>query len=156
MAGAFKIKTLGFDEISRWLQHVSDNLTTKDLMQHIGAVAEAFTITRTLKGIDVDGNSFEIYSAEYARMKGVARNAVNLKSTGEMLASMVSVVNSDHTTVIVGFDPGFAKFKAIIHNNGKSSKHIPKREFMGLQDKELQVINQIILKHIESLIEGRF
>lgn len=154
MAGEFIVKTHGFNPILKWLDNMEANLTTQELMKSIGVVAKNFVIKRTLSGKDVNGASFKIYSIQYARMKGVSRSPVNLRSTGQMLASMTTIVSSDNTVVIVGFDSGEGRLKAIIHTTGAGNN--PERDFLGLNLKELNVINNMILQHIENLIEGRF
>ena len=83
---------------------------------------------RTENGKDVNGQSFERYSEDWAKKKGVSRDSVDLLLTGSMLGSM-QVVRATKNTVTIGFNGQKNNNKAFNHNEGET---VPRREFLGL------------------------
>jgi hypothetical protein len=96
-------------------------------------------IERTLSGIDRDGIKFKSYSKSYINsdiFKIYAKNPseVNLKLTGEMLASLTTT-NTDAliTVELLGEEN---KAKAHGHKYGLGKKKV-RRDFLGLPESEL-------------------
>ncbi len=89
---------------------------------------------RTLQGIDRNGNPFKGYSKEYAQslvFKIYAKTSkVNMKLTGEMLASMI-VAGTDRHYVTIEFIDDKNKNKAHGHVTGRLGKSVV-RDFFGL------------------------
>lgn len=110
---------------------------------------------RTRRGVGPDGEQYQPYSENYARRKkGGATTPVTLTDTGEMLGSMQVIEGGRATAeasirstavrgasgrfeslrdqkVVIGFPPGDAAMKAIVHHEGRG---VPRRPFMGLED----------------------
>lgn len=103
---------------------------------------------RTLKGIDKDNEKFHKYSKAYAgslnfKLAGKSKSNVNLKLSGDMLASL-AVLSHSAGSVMVGFENGTTE-------NGKADGNIrgtyghptpigPGRDFLGLPKKEIDAI----------------
>lgn len=113
----------------------------------IGEEIIDYIIERTLKGKDKDNNKFKSYSKSYIKsldfkLGGKRRSPVNLKLSGDMLAS-IKVLSHKKGEVTVGFD------KSDTENNGKAEGNIlgtygqktstgKKRDFLGISDTDLR------------------
>lgn len=102
---------------------------------------------RTLQGIDRNGNPFKGYSKEYAEslvFKIYAKSSkVNMKLTGEMLASMV-VAGMDRHYVTIEFIDDKNKNKAHGHVTGRLGKSVI-RDFFGLpRAVEIELLKETI------------
>jgi hypothetical protein len=79
-------------------------LTTKELMTEIGLLAREMIVRRTAAGKDADGQSFQPYSAAYAKRKAeeLGTSQVNLQVSGRMLNAL-TIVEVTETSVTLGF-----------------------------------------------------
>jgi len=103
-------------------------------------------VERTDQGKDKNGNSFAEYSPEYKnsidfKNAGKSKNALpNLQLSGDMLAAL-KVLDSTKNYITVGFEKGSdenGKADGNIRGTyGKPSPVGPKRDFLGISDKEL-------------------
>lgn len=100
-------------------------------------------VDRTLKGQDINGKDFEIYSKEYAEKKGVTRDSVDLVMEGDMLNSFdQSVERKNIIKVAVG--KGVDTLKAFNHCTGDT---LPVRNFFGIvKDNEIRRIAKEVNK----------
>jgi hypothetical protein len=92
---------------------------------------------RTLNGDDINGETFEPYSEEYARKKGVSVDSVDLFLTGNMLDAM-DITNQTPETVTIGIKGGEDALKSFAHNTGDGKAK--KREFFGITKYEAERI----------------
>lgn len=105
-------------------------------------------VERTLKGVDRNGLQFAAYSKSYRnsdvfKIYNKNSNDVNLKLTGEMLASLATKGNGPLISVeLLGSEN---KAKAHGHVFGLGKKRV-RRDFLGLPDDEL---NELMVQAIE-------
>lgn len=80
-------------------------LTTRELMKEIGLLARERIVRRTISGRDEDDQSFEPYSAAYAKRKAeeLGGGGVNLQVSGAMLNAIVITELTDDS-VTLGFN----------------------------------------------------
>lgn len=102
---------------------------------------------RTLQGKDKNGEAFAKYSKAYTdsinfKIAGKSKSQVNLKLSGDMLDSIKILKNS--TKVEIGFEKGSTENGKADGNirgtYGQSSPVGPERDFLGISDRELQLI----------------
>jgi hypothetical protein len=96
---------------------------------------------RTESSRDVNGKIFPKYSKAYKDSLAFAAagksNAVNMTLTGDMLGS-IQIESADANKMVVGFGSDETEnAKAFNHNTGDT---VPKREFFGWTDAELNSI----------------
>lgn len=87
---------------------------------------------RTLRGKDIDGNDFRMYSKEYAKSKGVSRNSVDLVLEGDMLNSFQESIVSKNV-IKIKVEEGVNTLKSYNHNVGDT---LPKRTYFGFKSQE--------------------
>jgi hypothetical protein len=97
---------------------------------------------RTLEGKDINGKKFKQYSEDYAKLKGVDVNNVDLFLVGEMLGSIGRRTSKERTnTLFLQMKKGLQTKKAYNHMTRKSKANpLPKREFFGITDSEAKQI----------------
>jgi hypothetical protein len=116
-----------------------------DWLRRVGEEAVQVILDRTKAGKDKNGNPFHPYSDAYKNsddfiLAGKSANNVNLKLMGEMLADL-SVLSARDNTIIIGFPDDEQRAKANGHITAKQGTgKLPKRDFLGISDKELQKI----------------
>lgn len=93
-------------------------------------------IERTQSGISKTGSRFPQYSEAYAAKKGVSRSAVDLTLSEDMLAN-IDVIKETPKTITLGFPDETENAKAFNHTTGDT---VPKRDFFGLPQKDLNEI----------------
>lgn len=95
------------------------------------------------EGKTIHGDSFEQYSKEYAKKKGVSRSDVDMTLFGDMLLDINDGSRQRNSVKLQIDDPDEA-IKAFAHLTGYEGhpkiKNGKKREFFGLSDSEIQDI----------------
>lgn len=97
---------------------------------------------RTTSGKSLNGRDFKIYSEKYADKKGTSRSNVDLKLTGSMIRGLKRL-SGQSSKVKFGIKGGVNSKKSFNHNVGDT---LPKREWFGLQKKEINQIAKEIRK----------
>lgn len=115
-------------------------------------------LKRTNKGIDKNGNRFPSYSSSYSgsldfKIAGKSKNNVNLKMSGDMLSDL-QLLSHDKGELVIGFENGSesnAKAEGNIKGTyGQTKSTGKKRDFLGVQDKELrEVLSKYPLQDFE-------
>lgn len=133
-------------------------INSDDVKSAVGVLAVEKIIERTEKGIDMRGASFKPYSESYKDSTIFSiygkSTSVNLKLTGEMLAS-IEYKNLSKPEVVIFMSDQFNNDKAHGHMNGIPSKKYGKvkREFLGLpKNVEQEILVDAIMKHSETLL----
>lgn len=103
---------------------------------------------RSLSGIDKNGNPFPGYSEAYMKslvFKIYQKSAqVNMKLTGEMLASMKVAEGDQRTFVLIEFIDDHNKNKAHGHITGRLGKSVV-RDFFGLpREEEIKLLKETV------------
>lgn len=111
--------------------------------QIVGRKAVDLIIERTNNGVDRYGNKFAPYSESYInsldfKNAGKSADEVNLQLTGEMLLGGLQVISQGPGFVTLGFEPGTPENDKAAWN--QASDNGPSRSFVGLMDKELELI----------------
>ncbi len=119
----------------------------ESLRQEIADAVVRVVQERTAEGVSAKGNKFKAYSKKYAEKKGVGVGDVDLRLFGDMLESL-DMIESTPQTITLGFDDELQNAKAWNHNTGDT---LPKREFLGLMKKEMQVIAEQFAEQVQSL-----
>lgn len=104
-------------------------------------------IERTKSGKDKNGNSFAGYSDEYKASQNFKiagkSNKVNLELSGDMLDGLEIIENRDGR-VVIGYgthnSEGGKAEGNILGTYGQEKQVGPKRDFLGIQEKELDAI----------------
>lgn len=158
------IDVTGLSEAKRGLARVL-NFTRKGdkaIMAVLGKVAIYYIIRRTAEGEDVDGAKFEPYSADYARRKGVPRSNVNLAVTRKMIGGIAKQAFPKKARIYVRSSARGMKLSnynlAVVHNYGAHTgkAYIPKREFMGLTDREVEILRGVLQKIFYAKVKKLF
>ncbi|OQB57133.1 MAG: hypothetical protein BWX98_01622 [Candidatus Aminicenantes bacterium ADurb.Bin147] len=141
------VRVAGFNETIGCLREVRELLNSPEPMEGILSDVHARILERTAAGKDYKSHNFNPYSESYAKKKGTMKP--DLRVSGTMLdAIKTNVVSPNHGRVYVepNAEPGgkiSAEVLAAYQNEGtsKTEKHagIPKREFMGITDAQLQL-----------------
>lgn len=105
-------------------------------------------IDRTLDGKTINNTKFKRYSKEYADLKGVTRDSVDMFLSGSMLES-IDELSTRGNTVKIGIDGGEDALKSYNHNIGDT---VPKRQYFGLSKKETREIAKDIKSASRSLL----
>lgn len=106
-------------------------------------------IERTQSGIDKDGIKFEAYSKTYInsdvfKIYRKSAGQVDLKLTGEMLASLTVAPTSEFAIELIG-DENKAKAHGHKYGIGKKSGRKVKRDFLGLPlDVEVDLLKKAL------------
>lgn len=125
------------------------------LRQEIGQTVLDKILERTAKGIDKTGKRFKGYSTEYKdslKFKAFGKSSlVNLKLTGDMLGTLG--FRSTRNRINYSWDDKKENAKAFNHTTGDT---VPKRDFLGLPQKELDAIANKFMDRVgESVIEKK-
>lgn len=106
-------------------------------------------IERTESGKDINGKAFKPYSKMYKdslEYESFGKTSdVNLKLTGQMLGTL-DVLETNESKVTIGWNDGTESAKAYNHNVGDT---VPKRQFFGLTDAELESIRREFVAQVE-------
>ena len=148
-------------EVRRTLREV---VYRNSFQEDFGSLAIDKIVDRTLSGKDKNGDSFAGYSPSYKKSlafeiyKG-SKTKVDLKLTGEMLASMEAKASSGGVLTIQFVDSENAA-KAHGHITGMSGRKGGKvRDFFGLSDTEADEIMRTVMRGYQGeigAIEGSF
>ena len=120
-------------------------------------IAESILDTIVERTVDdgrgVNGRKFKIYDKDYAIEKGVPRSAVDLYLSGDMMETIEDRSDSVNTLKLQ-VKEGVDTLKALNHNTKKDSVNkLPKREFMGIQKKEINRIKREYRSEFEAATE---
>lgn len=121
-----------------------------DLKEVIALAAIDKIVSRTLDGKDVNGRAFKPYSESYKkskvfRMMGKKPGEVNLRLFGTMLGT-IEVIDQAGSKITLGWMDSTENAKAFNHNTGDT---LPKREFFGLNDSEVESL----IEEFKDLVE---
>lgn len=123
-----------FDRLGKF---ISERALSNEALDQMGAKAVEMIVRRTRTGIDANGRPFKAYNPSYAAAKG--KSVVNLTDTGDMLDSLMHEVEGERLRIFFG--DGEQEAKASFHNFG--TRHLPVRQFMDLQQSEIQELAEI-------------
>jgi len=99
-------------------------------------------VNRTLDGQTVNGGKFKKYSKDYAALKGVTRDSVDLFLEGDLLESIGRRSSKEKVnTVKIQMKKGLQTKKGFNHQTGDT---LPKREFFAVTDQEAKSITEEI------------
>ncbi len=142
----------------RKLVRFKDVFKDQELLTAIGLAWRKMVRGRTLRGKDIEGKSFKLYSSQYAarrKAKGEPVHLVNLTMdhiTG-MLQQIDHVVFDDLDGVSMFIaDPKKSQI-AKYHNELGAGKSKVVREFWGLDDNHKSNIRKMILDHGDQYIQ---
>lgn len=127
------------------LRDFYDRAPTQDEKQAFAQEAIERIIERTQAGEDINGRSFRGYTKEYAELKGVGRNEVDLTLFGDMLLSIQPRFEGDKVIIEI---PREETDKSYGHLSGfkghPTIKNGPKRDFFGLNRDEAESIAESV------------
>lgn len=117
---------------------------TKADRDNLGQVVIEYITARTESGYDKNGEKFEPYSQDYAQLKGVSRSDVDLILSGEMLSEL-RLVSSSPRELVIGYKGVSSELVGKIEGNilgtyGKSSPVTKGRDFLGIDEADLEVL----------------
>lgn len=127
-------------------------VTSRSLREQIAQDLLDKILERAESGVDINGKRFKGYSKQYINSDsfkafGKDPSKVNLRLTGDML-ELLDVIQSSPDEVVLGWtDVGEAK-KAYGHIEGTGK--LPKRDFFGLTNSDIQDIKRIYKTELES------
>lgn len=103
-----------------------------------------FIQQRTEKGISATGKKFQGYSATYVKSldfknAGKSKSHVNLRLSGDMMG-MLSVLNHGVGYISLGYEAGSEENDKAAWQQMNTKPGFPVREFLGIEDKDLQAI----------------
>ena len=105
---------------------------------------------RTLDGKTIHNGKFKKYTKEYADLKGVSRDSVDLFLEGDMLDSVGADVNGSN--VDIELDPDETP-KGYNHQVGDT---LPKRPWFGLTTAEARTIAETVKETLPEQQQSRF
>lgn len=114
---------------------------TKQQSSEIAALLLQAMLDRTSSGQDISYRDFRQYSKEYAELKGVSRDAVDMELTSRMLAN-AKVKKATKEEIVLAITKNKEKLKAYNHNVGDT---LPKRPFFGHYLKDAKDIARNVL-----------
>lgn len=110
-------------------------------------------IERTRSGTSLKGGGFKGYSKAYQNstaFKAFGKSAqVDLTLAGDML-DQLTVIEQNTNRITLGWEDSLQNAKAYNHNTGDT---LPKREFFGLQKKEIDELKQEFASAVERFSE---
>lgn len=135
------------------IQQISQEINLKDYLGEkptpeqkklFAEIAKDVIENRTLDGKDISGRKFKKYTKEYAELKGVSRNGVDLFLKGDMLDSIGRRKSKEKVnTVFLQMKKGIETKKSFNHDTGDT---LPKREFFGITEREAKSIAKEVTK----------
>ena len=132
------------------LSEIYGRKPTRDEAFNFIESAKERIIERSQSNEDVNGNSFTIYSKDYAEFKGVGRSDVDMTLFGDMLEAIDGQFAGPNVTLEI---TGAEATKAYAHMTGYKGhptiKNGPKREFFGLTDSEAEAIALSVERTVE-------
>ena len=133
-------KTIELNEVSLEVEILED-ADFGDVINQIALNTIDFIIQRTESGLDVRGSGFKPYSKAYQdseNFEAFSKSAgdVNLVQEGNMINS-INVIEASGNYFKIGFTDELNTLKAYNHNTGDT---VPKREFFGINKKEMNEI----------------
>jgi len=130
---------------------------SENTLQRIGQSIIDFIITRTLSGLDKDGNPFPTYTNRYEDVKG--SSDVDLSLSGEML-NMLEVLAVKDGVITIGYPSG-DEINGKVEGNrigsyGGSPNSRKARDFLGISDGDLKTLLEEYPMSSPELLRGRF
>jgi len=129
---------------------------SKALKQAVGQALVDKLIKRTEKGRDKNMQPFKKYSPNYKgslEFKAHGKTErVNLTLTGDMLRSVDVVDNKQKNILRLDFDDPVEEVKA--HGHIKGAGKLPKRDFWGLSEKEIDEVAKDFRDDVDRFTEG--
>lgn len=126
---------------------------TREQRAKIADLAIEFMVDRTMDRRDVDGKKFPKYSKAYTesldfKNAGKSKNNVNLQLSGDMLAALDILENTDGK-IIVGYEPGTdeeARAEGnILGSYGGDPNEKRARRFLGIKKDDLKKIIDLVV-----------
>lgn len=113
-------------------------------------------IDRTKSGKDIDGKAFKGYSEDYVnslefKAFGKSKSDVNMTLEGNMLLDL-DILDFSGNKIRVGLRDNTEILKGFNHNTGDT---VPKREFFGLTNSEIEELRSEFSGDIQQLIESQ-
>jgi hypothetical protein len=114
-------------------------------------------ISRTYRGVDVDGNPFTAYKPAYAKRKeksGRDSGTVNLSWSGLMLKALQSfrqVSGNPMSYFLIGIY-GREGLRAAVHNEGRGK--MPQRHFVAASAQDRTMMAQDVAAHMMAAAKG--
>lgn len=133
-------KTISQDEMSQEInlkRYLGD--ATPEQKQLFAELAIEQINQRTLDGKTIHGGKFKKYSKEYAEMKGVSRDSVDLFLEGDMLDSLETQEDGNKIKITIGGDKVETK-KGFRHHTGDLG--MTKRPWFGLTTDEVRLLSE--------------
>lgn len=130
-------KGFGIDKILKKLKKTED---LRPLHKRIGLLVSSTTKLRFNKGTDPKGNPWKPRSSKYVeRLSKQGRLGPRVLILSGRLQRSISF-NSNAREVNVGSDLVYAS----VHNRGYSPRNIPKRQYLGLSERDRREIRRLI------------
>lgn len=126
---------------------------TRAQRAEIADLAIEFMVDRTLAQRDIDGKKFPKYSKAYTesldfKNAGKSKNKVDLQLSGDMLAALDILENTDGK-IVVGYEPGTdeeARAEGnILGSYGGEPNEKRARRFLGIKKENLQKIIDLVV-----------
>lgn len=127
-----------------------------ELQENISQALIDVILERTEDGKDLNGRSLKRYSKDYVgsdefKAFGKSPRDVDMELTGSMMRDL-SILDSSPGKVKIGFRDDTETKKAFNHNTGDT---VPKREFFGVNAKELRGVVERFALDIERIKKSR-
>jgi hypothetical protein len=139
-------KKVSLSEISQEinLREYLGEKPTAEQKRAFAEIAKEVIENRTLDGRDINGKAFKKYSKEYAELKDVSRDSVDLFVKGDMLDSIGRRKSKEKVnSIFLQIKKGIETKKSFNHDTGDT---LPKREFFGITDAEAKKITREVEK----------
>lgn len=133
-----------------------DTDINRDLLERFGQAVLDHITSRTKKGIDVNGNKFKGYDADYVasddfKAYGKQKSKINLTQKGDMLAQM-DLLKIEGNKIFLGWDDDTERAKAYNNHVGDT---LPSRPFFGATRKQLDDIKQDFIDDVKKIDENK-
>lgn len=145
------------EQLERDLRALAEGLQQQSTLEELGLGQKKKITDRTAEGLDYLGDEFTAYQSDRWKKerekKELPTDKVNLEFNlyDGMLTYLSTEVDLQEGDVTVGI---FDEQKALVaegHNTG--ANHLPKRQFMGVSEKDTKDLAQLMGQEVEQLLE---
>lgn len=130
-------------------ERLLDELKSEALYSSMGGAVSSAIVSRTLSGVDVEGEPFRDYSEKYEmqRAKKGKGSRPDLSMTGSMLDDIVVQASGPEMTARVTFNSPEGTDRAFYNDTGLKGRH-----FLGAGETEAENLKSEVLKAIDSAL----